>query len=367
MVLVVAGVLGGQTFTARLTGTVRDQTGAAIAGARVGATQIETNATRSASSGEDGGYNFPILLPGVYEVSVSAVGFQKQVQKQVRLEVNQAVGLDFKLALESVSTEVKVTEEAPLLQTETGSVGTTIGAQTIDELPLVQRDVMAVVRLAPGVVAKSQVGDARGGRGVFNSNFSVGGGRTSTNEVLLDGAVNTIGDFNGVAFSPPPDAVQEFRVETNSFSAEFGRTGGGAVNIVTKSGGNKYHGTAYYYHQNDFLNANSFVNNRFGTRRPVLRRHQYGFSLGGPVWIPGVYKGKNKTFFFTAYEGRQEKDPVRTVSSVREARESRAALRLDLRLVAPRGAQQPEEQAEEVDFPSRSFKSSSSPLDLRGV
>ncbi len=338
LVLVVAGLLGGQTFTARLTGRVSDQTGAAIAGASVIATQIDTNAKRSASSGEDGGYNFPILLPGVYEVSVSAPGFQKQVQKQVRLEVNQAVGLDFKLALESVSTEVKVTEEAPLLQTETGNVGTTIGAQTIDELPLVQRDVMAVVRLAPGVVAKSQVGDARGGRGVFNSNFSVGGGRTSTNEVLLDGAVNTIGDFNGVAFSPPPDAVQEFRVETNSFSAEFGRTGGGAVNIVTKSGGNKYHGTAYYYHQNDFLNANSFVNNRFGTRRPVLRRHQYGFSLGGPVWIPGLYKGKNKTFFFTAYEGRQEKDPVRNVSSVPTALE-RSGDFSETRYLAANGAQ----------------------------
>ncbi|MBL8235368.1 MAG: TonB-dependent receptor, partial [Bryobacterales bacterium] len=214
---------------------------------------------------------------------------QKQVQKNITLEINQAANLDASLTLAAVATEVQVTEEAPLLQTETGNVGATINAQTLDELPLIQRDVMAVVRLAPGVVAKTQVGDARGGRGVFNSNFSVGGGRTSTNEVLLDGAVNTIGDFNGVAFSPPPDAVQEFRVETNSFSAEFGRTGGGAVNIVTKSGGNRFNGTAYYYHQNDFLNANSFVNNRFGTVRPVLRRHQYGFTAGGPVLIPKLY------------------------------------------------------------------------------
>lgn len=340
--LVVAGlftaILGGQTFTARLTGTVVDPAGAPIAGASVTVTQVDTNASKSASSGETGVYVFPILVPGVYEVSIAAPGFQKQVQKQVALGANQAVALDFKLVLASVNTEVKVTDEAPVLQTESGNVGTTIGAQTIDELPLVQRDVMSLVRLAPGVIAKGQVGDARGGRGVFNSNFSVGGGRTSTNEVLLDGAVNTIGDFNGVAFSPPPDAVQEFRVETNSFSAEFGRTGGGAVNIVTKSGGNKYHGTAYYYHQNDFLNANSFVNNRFGTARPVLRRHQYGFSLGGPVWVPGVYQGKNKTFFFTAFEGRQEKDPVRSVTSVPTNLE-RAGDFSETRFLGPAGAQ----------------------------
>lgn len=312
----VAALLPGQTFTARLSGTVVDPAGAPVAGATITATQTATNAVKKASSGENGAYVIPILPPGDYEVSVEAPGFQKRIQKQVRLEINQSAGLDFSLTLAGVSTEVQVTEEAPLLQTEAGSVGTTVSSQTIDELPLVQRDVMAVVRLAPGVIAKGQVGDARGGRGVFNSNFSVGGGRTSTNEVLLDGAVNTIGDFNGVAFSPPPDSVQEFRVETNSFSAEFGRTGGGAVNIVTKSGGNKYHGTAYYYHQNDFLNANSFVNNRFGIIRPILRRHQYGFTVGGPVSIPGLYKGKNKTFFFTAFEGRREKDPVRSISSV---------------------------------------------------
>ncbi len=310
-----------QTFTARLTGRVMDPSGSPIAGAMVTAIQSETNASKGVSTDKTGVYVIPILPPGIYEVSVSAPGFQKQLQKKVKLEINQSAGLDFSLALAGVSTEVVVTEEAPVLQTEGGNVGTTIGAQTIDELPLVQRDVMAVVRLAPGVIAKGQVGDSRGGRGVFNSNFSVGGGRTSTNEVLLDGAVNTIGDFNGVAFSPPPDAVQEFRVETNSFSAEFGRTGGGAVNIVTKSGGNKYHGTANYYHQNDFLNANSFVNNRFGTVRPVLRRHQYGFTVGGPIWIPGLYRGKDKTFFFTAFEGRREKDPVRSITSVPTALE----------------------------------------------
>lgn len=310
-----------QTFTARLSGTVADPSQRPVAGATVVATQTGTGARQTVITGTSGAYVFPALAPGRYELGVSAPGFQAQLQKQIQLEINQAAALDFSLNVASVATEVQVTEESPVLQTDAGNVGTTINAQTIDELPLVQRDVMAVVRLAPGVVAKGQVGDARGGRGVFNSNFSVGGGRTSTNEVLLDGAVNTIGDFNGVAFSPPPDSVQEFRVETNSFSAEFGRTGGGVVNIVTKSGGNKYHGTAYYYHQNDFLNANSFVNNRFGTPKPVLRRHQYGFTAGGVVKLPGLYDGRNRTFFFTAFEGRREKDPVRSISSVPTALE----------------------------------------------
>lgn len=314
--LLSALALSAQTFTARLTGVVTDPSGKPVPGAAVAVTRTDTSATQNSTTNDSGTYLFPSLQPGNYEINVSASGFQKKLQKQVVLEINQAASLDFSLALASVSTEIEVTEESPVLQTETGNVGTTINAQTIDELPLVQRDVMSVVRLSAGVVAKGQVGDARGGRGVFNSNFSVGGGRTSTNEVLLDGAVNTIGDFNGVAFSPPPDSVQEFRIETNSFSAEFGRTGGGVVNIVTKSGGNKYHGTMYYYHQNDFLNANSFVNNRFGTVRPVLRRHQYGLTVGGPVTIPGLYKGKNKTFFFSAFEGRREKDPVRSITSV---------------------------------------------------
>ncbi len=306
----------GQTFTARLSGNVTDANGAPVPEAKVTATQTSTAAVANTLTDSRGAYVFPLLPPGAYEIAVEKAAFQKQLQRQVQLEINSATVLPFRLAVATVSTEVQVTDEAPLLQTENGGVGTTVDSRTIDELPLVQRDVMAVVRLVPGVIAKGQVGDARGGRGVFNSNFSVGGGRTSTNEVLLDGAVNTIGDFNGVAFSPPPDSVQEFRVETNSFSAEFGRTGGGVVNIVTKSGANAFHGTTYYYHQNDFLNANSFTNNRFGTPRPILRRHQYGLSAGGPVRLPHLYNGKNKTFFFTAFEGRREKDPVRSVTSV---------------------------------------------------
>ncbi len=313
---VFSAVMSAQTFNARVTGAITDSTGAPIPNATATARNVDQNVRKSAQSGTSGVYTIPLLLPGNYEVTIESPGMQTIVRKEVLLEANDAVTLDFAMSVSQVATSVDVTGDVPLLQTEGSGVGATIDAKTIDEFPLQQRDVMGLVRSLPGITAKSQVGDTRGGRNVFDSNFSVGGGRTSTNEVLLDGAANTIGDFNGVVILPPPDAVQEFRVETNAFSAEFGRTGGGAVNIVTKSGGNVFHGTGYYYHQNDAFNANSFSNNRFGVARPILRRHQFGGSFGGPVLLPKLYNGKNKTFFFFAYEGRHEKDPVNSVYSV---------------------------------------------------
>jgi hypothetical protein len=320
--LLTASVLAAQTFNARITGSIKDSTGSVIPQAKITATNAGTNVAKSATSGETGDYNIPLLLPGVYSVQVEAPGMATQVRNDVRLETNATVTLDFSLTVASTDTKIDVTAEVPLLQSETSGVGTTLENKLISQFPLVQRDVMGLVRSLPGIIAASQVGDARGGRNVFNSNFSVGGGRTSTNEVLLDGAPNTIGDFNGVAIVPPQDSVQELRVETSSYSAEFGRTGGGTVNIVTKSGTNEYHGGVFYYHQNDAFNANSFTNNRNRVARPIVRRHQYGMTFGGPVWIPKLYQGKNKTFFFTAYEGRRDSDPTQGLFSVPTPREN---------------------------------------------
>ncbi|HBY63924.1 MAG TPA: hypothetical protein DEH78_29210, partial [Solibacterales bacterium] len=316
LLVFVGSLLCGQTFNSRITGTVTDPAGAPVPGAKVVARDIDRNVAKAAATSASGVYTIPLLLPGNHEVTIEAAGFSTQVRKDVLLEANATVTLDFQMQLASVATTVDVTGDVPLLQAETANVGNTIDSKTIDEMPLIQRDVMALVRTMPGVIARDTVGDARGNRNVFNSVFAVGGGRASTNEVLIDGAANTIGDFNGVAIVPPQDSVQEFRVEANSFSAEFGRTGGGVVNMITKGGTNRFRGTAFYYHQNDAFNANSFGNNRFGVRRQVLRRHQYGVSFGGPVVIPGVYKGNDKTFFFTAFEGRDEKDPVNQIFSV---------------------------------------------------
>ncbi|HWB95077.1 MAG TPA: TonB-dependent receptor [Bryobacteraceae bacterium] len=293
-----------------------DSSQASVPNAVITATQVGTNARKSATSDASGIYSIPLLLPGTYEVSVEAGGFEKQVRKDIRLEINQTATLDFTMAVSGVATEVVVTADVPVLQSETSSVGNTIETKLLTQFPLQQRDIMGALVAMPGVVTSSQVGDARGGRNVFDSTFSVAGGRSSTNEVLLDGAPNTVGDFNGVVTVPPQDSVMEMRVETNAYSAEFGRSGGGAVNIVTKSGTNDPHGSAYYYHQNNALNANSFTNNRRGLPRDLVRRHQYGATFGGPVELPKLYHGQNKTFFFAAFEGRRESNPVSGLTSV---------------------------------------------------
>ena len=310
-----------QTFNGRITGTIRDATNSFVPSADIAARQVETNVSHKVKSSNGGVFDIPLLLPGTYEVTVSAPGFESQIRREVTLEVNQTVTLDFSLKLGSVATAIDVTADVPLLQTESSGVGTTLETKTVENFPLLERDVMGLVRALPGVVAASGVGGARGSRNVFDSNFSVGGGRTSMNEVLLDGSANTIGDFNGVAVVPPQDSVQEFRMETSTYSAEFGRSGGGAVNIVTKAGSNLYHGSAYYYHQNDAFNANAWTNNRFGTPISVIRRHNYGYSLGGPIVIPKVYNGRNKTFFFSTYEGRRDKTPLDSVYSLPTAAE----------------------------------------------
>jgi hypothetical protein len=326
ILLLLAPVAWAQTFNGRITGTITDNSGAAIRKADIVVRAVETNIERKVISGNAGNYDAPLLSPGSYEVTVMAAGMQSEVRRDILVEVNQTVTIDFHLPVATTAATMEVTGDAPLLQTETSGVGSTLETHVVENFPLIQRDVMGLVRALPGVTAASGVGDARGGRNVFDSTFSVGGGRNSSNEVLLDGAANTVGDFNGVAIIPPQDSVQEFRVETSSYSAEFGRTGGGTVNVTTKAGTNAYHGSGYYYHQNDFLNANSFTNNRFGTRRQHLRRHQYGFSMGGPVQLfpigPKLYNGKNKTFFFASFEGRRESDPLASVTSIPTALEA---------------------------------------------
>jgi hypothetical protein len=317
-----------QTFNARITGKVIDSSDAAIPTATITVVQGGTNVKKSAASDASGFYNIPLLLPGAYEVTVEAPGFQSQIRKDVRLETNQVATLDFKLALAQVSTSIEVTGEIPLLQSETSSVGSTLEQKLIEQYPLPQRDAMGMMRSLPGIVSSGQVGDARSGRNVFDSTFSVAGGRSSTNEVLLDGAPNTIGDFNGVVIVPSLDSIQEFRVETSTYSAEFGRSGGGAVNVVTKSGTNEPHGGLYYFHQNTALNANSFTNNRNGYAtgealpKDIVKRHSYGGTLGGPVFIPKLYNGENKTFFFASFEGRRERNPLQGLYSLPTTKEA---------------------------------------------
>jgi hypothetical protein len=302
IVVVSAAGVFAQTFTATVTGLVTDPQGAAIPGATVTVTSVATGVKKSVTTDSNGAYVMPLLQPSEYTVTAEAAGFQRVSRSGIRLEVNQTAEINLQLALTGVSVTVEVSGATPLLVTQQSSVDQTIEQKFIEDLPLADQDIFQFVQLAPGVVSgnpnnPSPIGDI-GNRNFFDSNFSVNGGKGSTNDILLDGVANVIGDFNGVGTVPPVGSIQEFKVQSGAYSAEFGRSGGGNINLITKSGGNNFHGTVYEYLQNSELNANGWARNRLGLRKISNRRNHFGVSLSGPVWVPKIYNGKEKTFFF---------------------------------------------------------------------
>lgn len=313
-----------QQITATLTGTVTDPNGAVVTGATVTATSSDTGLTKSVTTSDSGRYTIPFLQPGNYNISVEASGFTKVVRENIRLEVAQTATLDIGLGVAGNEVQVEISgEETPLLQTETSNLETTVEQKLIEDLPSVERNIFSFVNLTPGAIdggtalgnPNNAIGSA-GNRNFFDSNFSVSGGRSSSNEVLLDGVTNTIGDFNGVAISPPQDSVREFKVISGVAPAEYGRTAGGIVTVATKAGGNRFSGAVYEYFQDRELNANGFVRNRNGLPRINVNRNQFGGAIGGPVFLPAfneggpvLYNGKNRTFFFFNYEARREDNP----------------------------------------------------------
>ncbi len=320
-----------QTITATLTGEVRDPNGAVVPGVAVNVTSVETGLVKSTQTNGEGRYTVAFLNPGKYDVSVEKAGFAKRVRQGITLEIAQTASLNFDLAVAGATVDVSIgADETPLLKTEDGSLDTTIENKLIEDLPSGERSTLAFINLVAGAIdggfsagrgeSLNENGNAQGpigspgNRNFFDSNFSVNGGRAATNDVLLDGVSNTIGDFNGIAVSPPQDSVREFKVVAGSYSAEYGRSGGGVVSIASKSGGRKFSGALYEYFQDGSLNANGWQRNRRGTLangNPVLprldiSRHQYGGAIGGPVF---KWMDNNKTFFFFNYEGRRERNP----------------------------------------------------------
>ena len=327
-----AASIHAQTITATLAGTVKDQQGASVPNAKVTVTSSDTAQKRTATTDQAGRYQIAFLPPGTYDVSCTAPGFGKLSRTGVKLEVAQSAEVDLSLPLETATETVVVREDAPTLVTESSNLETLVENKLITELPSGERSTMSFINLVPGAIdggfalgqgenlntngnAQGPVGTA-GNRNFFDSNFSVSGGQASTNDVLLDGVSDTVGDFNGVAVSPPQDSVREFKVMAGAIPAEYGRTGGAVVNFITKSGTGKFHGSLYEYFQNGAMNANGWQRNRRGYKadgtpalpRIPIKRNQFGISLGGPVSIPKVGKLKN-TFFFFNYEGRQESNP----------------------------------------------------------
>ncbi|MBI3680542.1 MAG: TonB-dependent receptor [Acidobacteria bacterium] len=286
---------------ATLTGRITDPSGAVIPQARVAVRSLDTGISTNVESTAEGYYTIPALPPGRYEVTISKEGFSTVKQSGIELAVQQTARLDLVLQVGALAETVEVKGQAPLLDSENATVGQVIGNRQVTELPLLGRNTYALAMLVPGV---------RNSQGVNNVvidqistvAYSINGQRANSNEFLLDGAPNTAASQNQPVVNANPDMVQEFKVETNSFSAEHGRAAGGVFNVVTKSGVNDLHFSAYEFLRNDKLNANDYFANRSGTQRAPFRFNQFGGTIGGPVVIPKVYDGRSRTFFFVNTE-----------------------------------------------------------------
>jgi hypothetical protein len=297
----------GQSFTATVRGTVKDPSGAPVPHASVIITDVDRGTSQTTQADEEGRYAITALPPGQYGLTVEVAGFKKFSSGRFTLTVQQQATVDARLDVGAVNETVEVSASAAQVNTTIANLGQVIDNQTIVSLPNLGRNPMSFTYLTPGVVGS-------GGRpGDSNTNFVANGSRNSTSDVLLDGVtVVTVEQNSGVTdlkYSPAVDAVQEFKVQTNFFSAEFGQTGGAVVNMVTKSGTNRFDGTAYYFLRHSALNANDWFSNRAGRTLPYTRRDQAGGVLGGPLI-------KNKTFFFALYEFTESKSPLTSTRTV---------------------------------------------------
>lgn len=283
-----------QAGKAELTGEVRDQNGAAVSESRITAFEVTTGQTSSAIVTENGDFTITNLKPGTYRVEVEAENFKRFVREGVRLATGERVRVDVVLQAGAVAETVTVSQDASLLRTESGSLGQVIRNRKIVDIPLNGRNFLSLVTLSAGVAQPPPT--------TAGPSFPrINGGRPRTNEYLFDGISVLQPEPGQVAFFPIVEAIQEFKVEVNSPSAEFGRFNGGVVNLTTKSGTNDFHGSAFEFVRNEALNARNLFTpaTAANPKKPVFRRHQFGFVLGGPII-------KNKTFFFGDYQGTRQ-------------------------------------------------------------
>ncbi len=287
--------LFGQTFTGSIDGHVTDPGGLTVAGVEIVVTESATNATFRTQTNETGGYSIPFLKPGVYRIAFKAAGFKETVEDKLELQLNQSYRLDQVLQLGSVNESVEVTAAASQVNYDSPEIAHVVGAEQLANVPELAsssrgRSPFLLAKLLPGVVSTSS------NNGNIN-NFSFGGGRPDTNEILIDGLPTTNPSDNTYTFTPSPDSVDEFKVITTAFSAEFGHTGGGVLLATSKHGTNEFHGSLYEYFRNRILNARSFFQANNSQR---YIQNEPGFTLGGPVLLPH-YNGRNRTFFFVDY------------------------------------------------------------------
>ena len=315
-VFLTTATLHAQADTGSIQGTIKDQTGAVIPGAKVILTNEGTNLTITFTAGGDGSYIFSPVKIGVYSVSAESPGFAKAVQPHVTLEIQQQRVVDLTLKPGAVTQTIEVTGAPPPLQTQNASVGQVINSRAVNDLPLNGRNFTFLAQLAAGV--NTPEADTRGN--AQSGAFSANGLRPGQNNYLLDGIdnnSNAVDFLNGTNFAvlPPVDAIQEFKVQTDDYSAQFGRAGGAILNATLRSGTNQFHGDAWEYIRNDHLDAADFFEDAAGLAKGRYQQNQFGATLGGPIM-------KNKVFFFGDYEGlRVRQGTVYGTNSVPTANE----------------------------------------------
>ncbi len=306
-----------QSTTAQLTGAVTDSTGAVIPGVEVMVVNLGTNLQRKVETNDLGYYTAALLPPGSYRITVRKDGFRPVSRAGVELNVDQTAKIDFTLEVGGVAEAVEITASAPLLEASSSSLGQVIGSKQFLDLPLNNRSALGLISLSDGVTTSSGYSpDSYSGANRFSAN----GSRPGQNEMLLDGAPNTLpGVWPGRGILGSlivVDAVQEFKVQTSAFSAEFGRTGGGLINMISRSGTNEWHGSLFEFLRNSKLDANDFYNNRSGIPLGSFKRNQFGGTLGAPLRLPKIYNGRNRTFFFTNYQGTRARTQQNSVLTV---------------------------------------------------
>ncbi|HKQ73798.1 MAG TPA: TonB-dependent receptor [Blastocatellia bacterium] len=295
-----AGAVMAQTATGQITGAVRDANGAVLAKAKVKVNSELTGITRETTTNEEGIYVFPLLPVGVYAVTVEQQGFRSAKRANISINVDQIVRADFELTVGEVSAIVEVESGAVALDTETSSVGQIVSQKQVTQLPLNGRNFLSLLFLNGGTVeTNGEQGTMRQGAG---NAISINGARPTSNNYMLDGTSNTDTALGTPAAILSVDAIQEFKEQTATYSAEYGFSAN-QVNIVSKRGTNDIHGTVFWFGRNDAFDANNFFNNARGIDKTKLRQNQYGFVAGGPVWIPKLYNGRNRSFFLVNYEG----------------------------------------------------------------
>jgi hypothetical protein len=310
-----------EAVSANLSGIVQDPNGATVPGAKVTLANANVNFSREIMTGDNGLYTFSLIPPGNYQLKIEKAGFNTFLQSNILLAVGQTSTLNAQLQVGNVSQTVEITAQAPVLNTGSADLGSEVSSKQVVELPLNIRNVYGLVGLDSAVNNSQQFQalNPPGSQGNVDQDiafFNFGGGRFGTTAFLLDGAWDGAGDWDGVIYVPSVDETQEFKIQTNTFSPQYGLSMGNVVNAVTRSGTRSFHGDAYEFLRNDDLDANNYFNNLNGLARPHFERNQFGVTAGGPVYIPHFYKQRDKTFIFGLYEGLRQQTPTTLITSI---------------------------------------------------